>query len=939
MPGPTSWAARRPTLTAALVYLLLSLAMFVPALAPGRTLSVSDYLWTATPWDSSRPADVPVLGSNREQTDSVFMFQPFLQHTRAELPDIPLWNPYVMGGRPFHANSQSATLSPFSVPAYVLPFWDSLAVMAALKLFVAALGAFLLARAFGLRFAGAFMCGLVFGFSLWSVTWVSWTTMSVWALLPWLCLLAELCVRRPGPLPFAGLATVTGLQFLGGHPSSSFQVMVAVSVFWLVRVLASRPLRERDLPLRLFTLGAALVTGTALAAITLIPFAELLSHSIDLKARTAAASDAHEPARYLLGVFLHDWWGRGSRAPLEFASALEEHAWYVAALPLMLAVSALVLAPRRERIVVAARGPGRARRGHRHPALLRRGQGAARLRRRPQRAAGGGVGAVRGGAGGLGPGRPDRGPRGRRPGAAISRWPRCALLFAVPFLWVARRIDLSAFGDALGVAWGFADPDPGAVAEIRLASLLEWLVLGAAALGLLALRLRGRLAVPAFVGLALALVVVDLFKAGMGYNPAIAGEPRGAARHAGDPLPAGAAPRSLRRPASRGADHARGADPAQRGDALRALRRARLRLPVRGALRGAVAARDRQVARLQLRVLPRVGRPRAARAAGARPAGGDRPAAEPARPAAGAASRSPTTAPDARIYRNPAALPRAFLVDRQVVAPSADAARDTVTAAGFPARDVAVTEKRIAGLREGAAAAGSPGDARIVHYGEERVDVETDAERRSLLVLTDSWFPGWKAAVDGKDVPIERVDYLIRGVPVPAGQHRVEFSYAARQLARRLDPQPAGADRDPRGRPCVGMERRRACVSASHAARRSPPRCSTWCSRSSMFAPGLLRGARCRRPTTSGRPCPGRTHPPARRARARLEPGAGRRGHPVPAGPAGHARARCRTSRSGTRTSSAAARCSATRSRRCSRRSACPRTSCRSGTRWRSSRR
>ena len=66
-------------------------------------------------------------------------------------------------------------------------------------------------------------------------------------------------------------------------------------------------------------------------------FAELLSHSIDIDARTAAASDAHEPARYLLGIFLHDWWGRGSRVPLEFASKLEEHAYYVAALPLMLA--------------------------------------------------------------------------------------------------------------------------------------------------------------------------------------------------------------------------------------------------------------------------------------------------------------------------------------------------------------------------------------------------------------------------------------------------------------------------------------------------------------------------------------------------------------------------------------------------------------------------
>ena len=63
---------------------------------------------------------------------------------------------------------------------------------------------------FGMRFRGALLCGIVFGFSLWSVSWVSWTTMSVWACLPWLCLLSELCLRRPGPLPFAGLATRRG---------------------------------------------------------------------------------------------------------------------------------------------------------------------------------------------------------------------------------------------------------------------------------------------------------------------------------------------------------------------------------------------------------------------------------------------------------------------------------------------------------------------------------------------------------------------------------------------------------------------------------------------------------------------------------------------------------------------------------------------------------
>jgi uncharacterized membrane protein YfhO len=44
-------------------------------------------------------------------------------------------------------------------------------------------------------------------------------------------------------------------------------------------------------------------------------------------------------------------------------------------------------------------------------------------------------------------------------------------------------------------------------------------------------------------------------------------------------------------------------------------------------------------------------------------------------------------------------------------------------------------------------------------------------------VLTDSWAPGWKAKVDGRDADVQRVDYLIRGVAVPAGRHTVEFRY------------------------------------------------------------------------------------------------------------------------------------------------------------------
>src|SRR5688500_14441777 len=147
-----AFGSRRPAAAAALVYAVLAVAFYAPALVPGHTLSGSDFLWTAAPWAAERPPDVRPFGSNYELIDSAVQFQPWLDYSRERLPSAPLWNTHVALGRPFLANAQSAWLSPFSLPAYVLPFWWAQGVIAVLKLFAAAFGAYLLARALGLRF-------------------------------------------------------------------------------------------------------------------------------------------------------------------------------------------------------------------------------------------------------------------------------------------------------------------------------------------------------------------------------------------------------------------------------------------------------------------------------------------------------------------------------------------------------------------------------------------------------------------------------------------------------------------------------------------------------------------------------------------------------------------------------------------------------------------
>jgi hypothetical protein len=130
---------------------------------------------------------------------------------------------------------------------------------------------------------------------------------------------------------------------------------------------------------------------------------------------------------------------------------------------------------------------------------------------------------------------------------------------------------------------------------------------------------------------------------------------------------------------------------------------------------------------------------------------------------------------DARIYANPHALPRTWVVGGQQKVGGAAAALDAITAPGFDPRRAAVVERPVSGLAD--AARPEAGSSRIVDYGPERVVLSADASRRGLVVLSDVWFPGWKAKVDGRDVPIERVDYLLRGVAVGPGKHRIEMRY------------------------------------------------------------------------------------------------------------------------------------------------------------------
>ena len=71
----------------------------------------------------------------------------------------------------------------------------------------------------------------------------------------------------------------------------------------------------------------------------------------------------------------------------------------------------------------------------------------------------------------------------------------------------------------------------------------------------------------------------------------------------------------------------------------------------------------------------------------------------------------------------------------------------------------------------------SPPQATIIEDRRNRVVIETQNEDSGMLVLSDNYYPGWSASVDGAPAEIFRANCTMRAVKVPAGRHMVSFVF------------------------------------------------------------------------------------------------------------------------------------------------------------------
>jgi hypothetical protein len=130
-----------------------------------------------------------------------------------------------------------------------------------------------------------------------------------------------------------------------------------------------------------------------------------------------------------------------------------------------------------------------------------------------------------------------------------------------------------------------------------------------------------------------------------------------------------------------------------------------------------------------------------------------------------------------KLYKNRSPLPRAWLVREFKVMDPQTILWMMLQKEFRPGQEVFLEEEPHFPIPLPKGGEGRVRGVDLLSETNNRLDLETKADRNCLLVLSDTYYPGWKAFVDGKETKIYRGDYAFRAIPLSAGNHQVEFVY------------------------------------------------------------------------------------------------------------------------------------------------------------------
>jgi hypothetical protein len=277
-----------------------------------------------------------------EVGDSVTMFYPWrvFQESALRQRELPLWNPSILAGTPFHAGAQSALFYPPHLLLLALQPPALWTFKLLLNLMLSGVFTALFVRSIGGSPAGAIAAGLIFSCCGFMATWQAFTSLADAAI--WLPFVLW-SVQRLCLVPSVGGMVVSAIAFampvLAGHPETGAHLVFMGSGFALCQCIGTG-WRDRTVMRRLLWFSSAGLLAIGISSVQIIPTLEWLAR-ID---NGLGAPLGATPTRQILAFLSRDILRNPNSAGLD----IPESAAYVAPIVLLLAPIALLYRNRRE---------------------------------------------------------------------------------------------------------------------------------------------------------------------------------------------------------------------------------------------------------------------------------------------------------------------------------------------------------------------------------------------------------------------------------------------------------------------------------------------------------------------------------------------------------------------------------------------------------------
>ena len=143
------------------------------------------------------------------------------------------------------------------------------------------------------------------------------------------------------------------------------------------------------------------------------------------------------------------------------------------------------------------------------------------------------------------------------------------------------------------------------------------------------------------------------------------------------------------------------------------------------------------------------------------------------------------------VYENPDPLPRAWLVPAAQILPDEEAVLTALKQPSFePLQTVVLAQPHdspsIPATTDESIPTNTSGTVSVLAYSPNEILLAAHAERPGYLLLSEVWFPGWLATVNGESTPVWRANYTLRALAVPSGDLDVRLWYAPASWRRGL---------------------------------------------------------------------------------------------------------------------------------------------------------